>query len=269
MGKGGLLAAALLVAWSTSYAGSLPAPGRDGWRALKLPRIEKQTRYEPIDGSALRATADCSASVMYLPLDGVDLDATPILVWRWRVDETIDNPAERTREADDFAARVYVTFRFDPKLASFTERMKHRVARSMFGDWVWGRALVYVWASSEASGASWENPRAGGSYVVSLGPAAAGTWREARVDVAGDFAEHWSGTRPALQALAVMTDTDQTCSRATAAFADFRFEARATGPAPSPTEAAELRVPATVDAAERHAAQPSKTAPSSQIPERP
>jgi len=225
---------ALLAPWSTAHAGSLPAPGREGWTPLKLPRIEKQTRYEPIEPTALRATADCSASAMYLPLEDVDLDATPILVWRWRVDETIDNPAERTRAADDFAARVYVTFRFDPTLASFTERMKHRMARSMFGDWVWGRALVYVWTSSEAAGTSWANPRAGGSQVVSLGPGPAGAWREARVDVAADFAEHFTGSRPALQALAIMTDTDQTCGRATAAFADFRFEARAVAPEPAP-----------------------------------
>lgn len=256
---------------SSSHAGPLPAPGRDGWTPLKLPRIERQTRYEPVEANALRATADCSASAMYLPLDDVDLDATPILAWRWRVDETIDNPAERTRAADDFAARVYVTFRFDPKLASFTERMRHGVARKMFGDWVWGRALVYVWSSNEAAGASWKNPRAGGSHVISLGPAAAGTWREARVDVAADFARLFEGGRPALQALAIMSDTDQTCAHATAEFADFRFEPRRLAPAPPVEHLQEATKPS--DESERHAAKPRPSLqPSprnSKIPERP
>jgi len=234
---------ALLALTATAHAGALPPPGGDGWTALKLPRIDRQTRYEPValEGApALRAVADCSASAMYRPLDGVDLDATPLLGWRWRVDEAIDNPDERTRAADDFAARVYVTFRFDPALASFTERMKHRIARTMFGDWVWGRALVYVWASSAPAGTSWANPRGDGSRIVSLGPAPVGEWRTAQVDVAADFARFFGTKRPALQALAVMSDTDQTCSRATAAFAAFRFDAPAPAPAePPPSQVSE------------------------------
>jgi hypothetical protein len=221
------------------HAGVLPPPGTDGWTALKLPRIERQTRYEPVslDGTAaLRATADCSASAMYLALPDVDLDATPILAWRWRVDHPIDNAAERTRAADDFAARVYVTFRFDPTMASFTERMKHRMARAMFGDWVWGRALVYVWSSTAPAGTSWPNPRGDGSRIVSLGPARVGAWRAAEVDVAADFTRFFGAKRPALQAVAVMSDTDQTCSQASATFADFRFEARAARPPSQVTE---------------------------------
>jgi hypothetical protein len=234
-----LALAAVVLPVSTAHAGPLPAPGGDGWTALKLPRIQRQTRYESIalDGApALRATADCSASAMYLALSGVDLDATPILSWRWRVERAIDNPEERTRGADDFAARVYVTFRFDPALASFTERMKHRIARAVFGDWVWGRALVYVWSSTAPAGTSWSNPRGDGSQIVSLGPAPAGEWRAAQVDVAADFARFFGTRRPALQAVAVMADTDQTCSRATAAFADFRFEPYPAAPTPAPSQ---------------------------------
>jgi hypothetical protein len=233
------LVGAMALAVSTAHAGPLPAPGSDGWTALRLPRIERQTRYEPITldaGAGLRATADCSASAMYLALSGVDLDATPILGWRWRVDQALDNPEERTRAADDFAARVYVTFRFDPALASFTERMKHRIARAVFGDWVWGRALVYVWSSSAPAGTSWRNPRGDGSQIVSLGPAPAGEWRVAQVDVAADFARFFGPRRPALQAVAVMADTDQTCSQATAAFADFRFEAHPVAPTLPPSQ---------------------------------
>jgi hypothetical protein len=204
----------------------LPAPGRAGWLSFQPPRANAPTMYVPIEAEgspAVRATSVCAASALYTRPTGVDLERTPRLAWRWRIEDGIDNAAEQTRAKDDFAARVYVTFRFVPERATLRERLKHRLARALVGDFAWGRALVYVWASAAPAGSSWENPRAAGSRIVSLGNGPLPDWRREEVDVRADFRRFFGDELLPLEGVAIMVDTDQTCDRAVAAFADFRF----------------------------------------------
>ena len=49
---------------------------------------------EAVDGeTVLAARAKASASGLYYT-EGVDLETTPELRWRWRIEETLDNPDE-------------------------------------------------------------------------------------------------------------------------------------------------------------------------------
>ena len=68
----------------------IPAPGTGAWQALAFPKIERHTRYSVAredGGGVLHAESECSASGLLYPLLGVELVATPILRWRWRIDE--------------------------------------------------------------------------------------------------------------------------------------------------------------------------------------
>ena len=88
---------------------ALPAPGSAPWQALAFPKIERHTRYSEAREAGhpvLHAESECSASGLLLPLADVDLTATPRLGWRWRVDQAVAPPDERSRAGDDFAARV-------------------------------------------------------------------------------------------------------------------------------------------------------------------
>jgi hypothetical protein len=188
--------------------------------------VERRTRYTVRiqDGTpVLRARSECAASALVLPLEDVDLDRTPRLRWRWRVDEDVAPEAPLTKQGDDFAARVYVMFPFDPGRASVWQRLQRRLAQALYGESLPGEALSYVWSEQIPAGESWPNPYAEQSRMISLGAGPPGQWVEAQVDVRADYAAHFGAAVPDPMALGVMSDSDNSCGSATAWFAGFEL----------------------------------------------
>ena len=215
-----------------SVAGPLPAGGQvalpspDTWHTLTLPRVRRRTVYTraDVDGvRAVRAESDCSASALAFPLDRVDVRKTPRLRWRWKIERGLDVANERVKRGDDFAARVYVLFRFQRDRATFAQRARHRLALVLFGTDVPGRAMSWVRSSREPRGATWDSPVAAESKMVSLGPAPPGEWTTEEVDLVADYRRLLGADPPAPMAVALMTDSDNSCQRAVAYFADFAF----------------------------------------------
>ncbi len=227
------LALGLCLLWAAGAEGgtSEPAPDLDlaRWEPLALPRVDAQTRYETRregQRAVVRSQSRCSASALAIPLDGVDLDQTPILHWSWKVEAPLPEREERSKEGDDFAARVYLTFRLDPERASWRERALNRLGRALYGREVPGGALNYVWATNEPAGSTWDNPFVPSSKMISLGTGPLPKWRRERVDVLRDYAALLGGEPPDPLGLAIMTDSDNSCGEAAAWFADFGFSAR-------------------------------------------
>jgi hypothetical protein len=193
---------------------------------LTLPKVRRRTVYAAVDVDgvpAVRADADCSASALALSLESLDARATPRLRWRWMVERPLRPTDERVKAGDDFAARVYVLFQFDPAHASFATRARHRVARLLFGTDVPGKAIDYVRTSREPRGATWESPFTADARMVSLGQARPGVWTTEEVDVVADYRRLVGEEPPPLVAIAVMSDADNSCQHAIAYFADFAF----------------------------------------------
>ena len=170
--------------------------------------FEGKTRYETVrrDGrSVVRATSRGTASGLYLRRR-IDLDRTPILRWTWRVDGTIGDVDERTRAGDDYAARVYV-IRSHPVFLWRT------------------RAVNYVWASTQAVGETWPNAYTDASRNVAVrsGATYTGRWVEERRDVRADFRELFGESVRHVDAVAIMTDTDNTGGAAVAYYGDITF----------------------------------------------
>ena len=211
---------------------TLPDPGGEAWKPFVFGSIERHTRYVAVtdaDAPWLRAESACAASARITPLDDVDLTATPILRWRWRVDEGLDVEDERTRSGDDFAARVYVMFRFEPERAGWWARMRHGLGRAAYDLEPPGTALSLVWSSREPEGASWRSPHGDESAMLVVANDARrerGRWHDPSVDLEAAYRRAFGQDPPPLLALGVMTDTDDTCGRARAGFADFSFSTR-------------------------------------------
>src|SRR5688500_20179349 len=92
--------------------GALPS----GWQPLAFKKIPRTTRYTVVrdgDGWVLKAESEASASGLYRPLD-VDPRAYPRLTWRWKVANVLEKGDARRKEGDDYPARIYVAFRYDP-----------------------------------------------------------------------------------------------------------------------------------------------------------
>ena len=170
--------------------------------------FEGKTLYETVsqDGrTVVRATSRGTASGLYLRRR-IDLEKTPILRWKWRVDGTLGDIDERTRGGDDYSARVYV-IRSHPVFLWRT------------------RAVNYVWASSRTPGETWPNAYTDASQNVAVrsGDACAGQWVEERRDVRADFLELFGESVRHVDAVAIMTDTDNTGSAAVAYYGDITF----------------------------------------------
>jgi hypothetical protein len=216
----------LLATGITAQTYVLPPLGGDGWQPLVFPRVQKQTAYERVEfegARVLRAQAICSASGLVHGVPGLELAKTPRLEWRWRVDRDLPARDPREKSGDDYAARVYVAFRFEPERASRYERLKRGALRLVYGEELPGSALNYVWSASEAAGASWPSPYAEQSRMISLGAAPAGAWREASVDLPADYRRVFGAEPPPVEFIAVMSDADDGCGEALAWFADLRF----------------------------------------------
>jgi hypothetical protein len=200
--------------------------GWEHWEPLSLPRVDRATEYFVVEErgrSAMRADARCSASALAVSLHGVDLRTTPLLRWSWRVETGLEPHDERSRAGDDFAARVYVMFPFEPEHASWLERARHRVASALYGRELPGHALNYVWSSREPAGARWDNPSTDASRMIVVGSGELREWQTNEVDLLRDYRERFGREPPAPLGLAIMTDSDNTCADAAALFASFEL----------------------------------------------
>lgn len=203
--------------------GEFPAP----WQTDQIDKKVPPTRYQlrTWDGvNAVEAHADASMALLGRPLS-IDLDRTPILCWRWRIDHVLKNADMRTKAGDDYAARVYLTFRVPPDQLGFGTRTKLALARSIYGDQVPDAAINYVWDNQQPPETLMNNAYTDRArmIVVRAGELEAGRWVSERRDVRADFTRAFGTIEGQLTGLAIAVDTDNTREKARAGFADFRF----------------------------------------------
>lgn len=183
------------------------ADGLTGWESKSF---EGETHYRIIDEDGrqvLRADSDGSASGLYRRIH-IDLERTPVLNWSWKIDDILPGADERTRDGDDYPARIYVVF--------------------SGGLLFWRtRAINYVWSSHQPAGSVWPNAYTANARMIAVDSGAdrAGTWVAHRRDVRADYRRVFGGEARRAHAVAIMTDTDDTRARATAWYGDIWFSA--------------------------------------------
>lgn len=206
----------------------VPAP----WRVVQLNSKVPPTRYRITrwdDVSAIEATAERSMALLARPVE-IDLSRTPVLCWRWRVDAPLVNADMASKSADDYAARVYVSFAMPASELSFLTRAKLKLARSIYGDVVPDAVISYVWDNRHPVGMHRPNVSTDRMRmnVAESGAANAGKWVVARHDVQRDMVAEFGSGQARLIQLAVAADTDNTGESAHAGFSGFHFVDRAT-----------------------------------------
>lgn len=209
-----------------SVTGAVPLP----WRIIhfdsKIPPTTYQTRVW--DGvPSVEAQADSSMALLARGVD-VDLKVTPILCWRWRVDDVVKGADMNTKAGDDYAARVYVAFKMPEDKINFGLRFKLQIARNLYGDDVPDAALNYVWDNKNAVGHRQFNAYTDRTQMIvqRSGSAEINTWVSERVDVLADVVKGYESDQAKISFLALSSDTDNTKSKARAGFADLHFVGR-------------------------------------------
>ena len=192
----------------------------------KFPATEyKQRSWDGVN--AIEATAVKSMALFGRTLE-VDLEKNPILCWRWRIAAPLASADLNTKAGDDYAARVYVSFKVAPEALGFGTRAKLALARSIYGDQVPDAALNYVWDNRQPVGTLMANAYTDRTRMIVLrsGAGDAGAWVMERRDVAEDFERAFGALPAQLSGIALASDTDNTGESARAGFAEFRFVSR-------------------------------------------
>lgn len=211
----------------SASGGELPP----GWEPLLFEKIPRHTRYDLVEDEGrwvVRARSDAAASGLKRDVR-VDLESYPILRWSWKVENVLERGDITSREGDDYPARLYVAFAYQPERTSFGRRLRYLAARVVLGDLPIG-ALTYVWASHAPVGTLVSNAYAGDfvrMLVVDSGEEHSGRWRSVERDVYADYLRAFGQPPPPVEGLAIMTDTDNTGESATAWYGDILLEARA------------------------------------------
>jgi hypothetical protein len=200
-----------------------PAP----WQIVSFDKNIPQTRYQIIrwdDVYAIEAKANGSMALLARPLS-IDLTNTPVLCWRWRIDEPVSSADMTRKSGDDYAARVYVAFELPDEAINWQTRLKLGIARTLYGELVPDAALNYVWDNRHPIGTVLPNAFTDRTMmrVLQSGNQNAGDWINERRDVLAD-AEHAFGKLGfKARLIAVASDTDNTGEKAHAGFADLHF----------------------------------------------
>lgn len=192
----------ILVAATTGRAEELAVSrfgveGLTGWTAKSF---KGDTDYRVVneDGrTAVKATSQAAASGLAKEIR-FDPAKFRYLRWSWKIDHTIKSGDERTKAGDDYAARVYVVFP---------------------GRFFWQtKAINYIWANRLPKGESIPNTFASGAMMVAVesGPAQAGQWLTEERDILADYRRLFGEEPGEAEAIAIMTDTDNTGESATA-----------------------------------------------------
>lgn len=173
--------------------------------------FQGQTNYQIVglDGKkVLRAVSDKSASGLYQE-KRVDLRQTPYLNWSWRVEKPLPQLDEKTKSGDDYAARIYIIIDG--------------------GVFFWKtQALNYVWSSSMPKNSTWPNAFAGrNAMMVAIrdGKDNIGHWYSEKRDVRDDLKRIVGTEFDFIDAVAIMTDTDNSSGSARAYYGDIFFSA--------------------------------------------
>lgn len=216
--------AAAIPPFSTAPVGAAAPPG---WEPLSFPKIPKQTEYALVqegDAVVVRARSEGGASGLIHKTE-IDLKEYPILRWRWKVSNVIQGSDVRSKKGDDYAARIYITFKYDPDKVSFGKKTKYKFGRLLFGD-IPISAINYIWESKVPKETIVDNAYTDlvKMIVVESGEEHVGRWMDEVRNVYEDFKRAFREEPSLVNGVAIMTDTDDTGASATAYYADISFE---------------------------------------------
>jgi len=178
----------------------------DGWESKSF---KDETRYElnKLDGSiVLRAESTAAASGLFKE-QRIDLTQTPVLNWSWRIANRLTGLNEQSKTGDDYAARIYVVI--SGGLAFWRTR-----------------AVNYVWVSNTAKDSVWPNAFAGDHAMMLAirGPEAPmNQWFHEKRNIRADLQKLFDEDIQYIDAVALMTDTDNSNGHALAYYGDIWF----------------------------------------------
>jgi hypothetical protein len=198
-----------------------------GWKPLTFKKIDRHTTYTFVkDGNevVVRAVAESSASGLVREIK-IDPKEYPIIQWRWKVMNILKNGDVSRKDGDDYPARIYITFEYDPSKLGFFEKAKYEAIRLLYGQYPPIGAINYIWESKVPRGTMIPNPYTDRviMIVVESGESKLNQWVSEERNIHEDYKKAFGQEPPMISGVAIMTDTDNTGEIATAYYGDILF----------------------------------------------
>jgi len=208
-----------------------PAP----WHVVGLPGQTPQSKpftefaVVEIDGrKALRVEAKQSFGNLVHPVTWTA--PTAKLSWQWRVDDPLPNADLRTKQGDDTALKVCVSFAMPLDQVPFLERQLLKVGQSKTSEPLATSNVCYVWDNNLAVGTELDNAfsRRTRYIVLETGTANLKQWKSEKRDVNADFkklfADENQGKVYPVTGVGIGADADNTKARSLGYVANITLE---------------------------------------------
>jgi hypothetical protein len=217
-------------------SGAEPDSETPAWSHYKLPgKQASEFRYVRKDGrDAMVAHSESSAS-MVRQVVRIEPEELGRVGFSWKVPDLIAQADMALREADDSPVRIVLAFDGDRSKFSSKNAMLSELARALTGEELPYATLMYVWCNTRQPGTVIVNPRTDRirKLVVESGSDRLRQWVDYERDIRADYQKAFGEAPGALVGIGIMTDSDNTRSRAQAWYGTVRLDAAApTPPAP-------------------------------------
>ena len=200
-----------------------------GWKPMHFDSIENKTAYflsRDDNKIVIQAVSHASASAYYKKTN-ISPNKHPILTWHWKVSNTLKKGNINSKDGDDYAARIYISFDYDPDRLSGMERIKYKLYTLTHDEPPPLAVINYVWANQapvDTIVSNVYNPRVK-MIVVQTGDTKTGHWQLEKRNILEDYIRAFGETPGNISGIAIMTDTDNTGESATAFYGDIQFQA--------------------------------------------
>ncbi len=199
------------------------------WQSLTFSHIARHTGYSLVEDEGtvvIKAVSDQSASGLARAIT-IEPAHYPVIEWRWKVNNTLQKGDVTRKAGDDYPARIYVSFAFDPDRAGYLARLKHAAARLIHGEEVPYRTISYVWGNNSEAGTMLPNAYTDQvmMFVVRDAHAPLQKWLAEHRNVYDDYSAAFGEEPTTISGMAIMTDTDNTGESAIAWYGDIVFTA--------------------------------------------
>lgn len=207
--------------WTSS---SVPASAKEPqsrWEHYRFPgKNQSGYTYVHVDGrDAIAAEADSSASMLRRKVQ-VTPERLRHVRFSWKVPALISVAELGNRELDDAPVRVVLAFDGDRSTFSAKNAMLNELTRALTGEEMPYAVLMYVWSKQKPLEAVIPSPRTDRvrKLVVETGGDKVNQWLAYERDIVSDFQKVYGELPGPLIGIGVMTDTDNTQTKAHALY---------------------------------------------------
>jgi hypothetical protein len=181
----------------------------------KTPTRFQYVRKDGRDAIAVDARSSASMLRNNLRIEPRDLGHVR---FSWKVPALMEEADLASRDKDDAVVRLVLVFEGDRSRFSARDAALSELARVLTGEELPYATLMYVWCNRRVAGTVVRSPRTDRirKLVVESGHARLNQWLDYERDIRADYQRVFGEAPGALVGMAIMTDSDNTRSRAQA-----------------------------------------------------